>query len=162
VYGELLLIDVEELQILLEVRRAFVSVVPRQRRCDVRFRGVTAIVAMLRQVDGVAVAGDDVAQDTQARDARDVADDKRELDVHLSDRWPPQLRPRFRASMVTSRYGSQALAVGIKSVDTCLVVAGFPRPGLWTPPDWWLYLSVDEKHTRGDVSNMTAGSVHRR
>ena len=47
------------------------------------------------------------------------------------------LRPRARASAITSRYGSQALALGERpggagsrgSVDTCAAVAGFGVPG---------------------------------
>src|ERR1700694_4506792 len=46
------------------------------------------------------------------------------------------LRPRARASAITSRYGSQALALGERpggagsrgSVDTCAAVAGFGVP----------------------------------
>src|SRR5688572_30684175 len=52
---------------------------------------------MVREMRRIAAAGHDVAEDPQAGDAGDVADDERELDVHLDQRLLHALHERARA-----------------------------------------------------------------
>ncbi len=74
--GELLLVRVEERHVLLQDKHMLGPIVAGQGGDDLRCRRSTAIVAMLRQVMGIAVTRHDVAQDPQARHAGDVADDE--------------------------------------------------------------------------------------
>ena len=83
---ELRLTGVEEFQILLQDEEVLGAIVAGQGRHDLRLRGATPIVAMLGELLRVAVAGDDVAQDPEPGDAGDVADDQRQLEIHLHQR----------------------------------------------------------------------------
>ena len=66
--GKLLLIGIEEFEILLEHEHVFGAVVPAQGGDDLGLGRVTPEVAMLGEVLGIALAGDDVAEDSQAGD----------------------------------------------------------------------------------------------
>lgn len=81
--GELPLIHVVELEILLKDEDVFGAIVPGEGRDDLRLRCAAPIVAMLREMRRVAATGHDVTEDSQTGHARDIADDQRELDVHL-------------------------------------------------------------------------------
>ena len=72
-------------------------VVAGQGGDDLGLRRVTPVVAMLGEVLGIALARDDVAEDAQAGDAGDVADDQRQLHVHLDQRFLHALDVRARA-----------------------------------------------------------------
>lgn len=94
--GELPLVGVEEFEILLEDEEMFRPVVPGQGRDDLGFGRMAPMVAVPRQVRRVAVARDDVAEDAQAGDARDVGDDAGEQEVHLHQSLLHALNERGR------------------------------------------------------------------
>lgn len=81
--GELLLQVVEELQILTEDKDVFGAIGAGQRRDDLGFGRVTPAIPMLGELHGIGLASDDVAENAESGQARDVGDDERELDVHL-------------------------------------------------------------------------------
>ena len=95
--GKLLLIGIEEFEILLEHEDVFGAVVPAQGGDDLGLGRVTPDVAMLGEVLRIALAGDDVAEDAQAGDTGDVADDQRQLHVHLDQRFLHALHEGTRA-----------------------------------------------------------------
>ena len=94
---EALLIHVEEFEILGEHEDMLGPIVPRERGHNLVLRRMTPIVAMLREPARIALAGHDVAQDAQAGHAGDVADDERQLHVHLDERFLHALDVRARA-----------------------------------------------------------------
>ena len=65
----------------------FAAVVPRQRGDDFLGGGFAVGVAMLGEDLRVAFAGDEGAEDREAGRADDVADDTREEEVHLRERF---------------------------------------------------------------------------
>ena len=84
--GELLLVRVIERQMLGQHEDVFGPIVPGEGGRDLGFGGPAPAVAMPSQHPRVALAGDDVAEDPQAGHAGDVADDERQLHVHLHER----------------------------------------------------------------------------
>jgi hypothetical protein len=81
--GQLLLIHVEQLEVLAQHEDVFGAVMARERRDDLRLRGLTPRVPMLRQDVGVGLAGDDVADDVLPGHAGDIAEHDGQLQVHL-------------------------------------------------------------------------------
>ena len=82
---ELRLAHVEELEVLLEDKEVFGPVVAGQGRGDLVGRGLVVRVAVLGEDVGVALAGDEGAEDREPGLADDVADDAREQQVHLDE-----------------------------------------------------------------------------
>jgi hypothetical protein len=86
--AHLVLNDVEELEVLTEDKDVLGTIVPGEGGRDLRLRGLTAVVAMLREGVGVGTPGDDIAEDVESAD---IADHRRELEVHLDQafcmRW---------------------------------------------------------------------------
>ena len=82
---ELRLAHVEELEVLLEHKEVFGPVVAGQGRGDLVGRGLAVRVAVLGEDVGVALAGDEGAEDREPGLADDVADDAREQQVHLDE-----------------------------------------------------------------------------
>ena len=80
---ELRLARVVEREVLLQDEEVLGPVMPGERRDDLGVRRVTAMIAMRGQLLRIAVTGDDVAQNAEAGDAGDIADDERQLHIHL-------------------------------------------------------------------------------
>ena len=85
--GEVPLIDVKEVEILLQHKDVLGAIVPGQGGDDLGLGGVTPVVPMPGELVRVALASDDVAENPEARHPGDVADDQRELHVHLDQRF---------------------------------------------------------------------------
>ena len=108
--GELRLTHVKELEILRQDEDVLVAVVPGERGGDLGGRGLAVRVAVLGEDLGVALAGDEVAEDREPGLADDVADDERELEVHLDERLlhPADVVPgRMHEDVTVSHEGAQ-------------------------------------------------------
>src|SRR5207245_8045883 len=73
--GQLMLIGVEEFEVLLEHEDVLGPVVPSEGSRDLGRRGLTPVVARLREGLRVRVAGNDVPENEEAGGARDMYDD---------------------------------------------------------------------------------------
>jgi hypothetical protein len=83
---QLPLIGVEEGEVLLQHEDLLRTVVPGERGADLRRGGVTARVAMPREDVRVGMPGDDVADNAQPREAGEVTEHGRQVQVHLEQR----------------------------------------------------------------------------
>lgn len=83
--GDLLLIDVEELEVLLQHKHVLRSVVAGECGHNLRHGRATAIVAMRGESVRVALPAHDVAQNPQTGDPGDVTDDEGQLEIHLHE-----------------------------------------------------------------------------
>jgi hypothetical protein len=88
---------VEEREVLLQHEDVLGTVMSGERGRDLGRRGLTPVVPMLREGVGVRLAADDVTENAQAGDARDIADHDGELEVHLDQRLLHALDVRRRA-----------------------------------------------------------------
>jgi hypothetical protein len=85
--GDLALDGVEEFKVLLECENMFRLVVPGQGGGDLGFRGTAPVIAVFGQLFGIALSGNDVAENSEPGYAGDIADDERKLEVHLNQRF---------------------------------------------------------------------------
>ncbi len=83
--GQLRLTRIEEFQILLPDEEMLGPIVAREGRDELGLGGTTAMVAMVGEMFGVALARHDVTQDAQPGHAGDIADDHGPLQVHLDE-----------------------------------------------------------------------------
>ena len=83
---DLSLTRVIQFEILLEHKQKFRAIVAGQRRRDLGRRGTTAPIAMHRQDGRIMRARHDCADDAQPSLARDGADHRRQLQIHLHER----------------------------------------------------------------------------
>jgi hypothetical protein len=79
---DLLLVEVEERDLLAQDEHMLVPVATGERGRDLLLRGLATVVPVAGELDGVGVAGGDVAEDGHARGPGEVADDVVELQVH--------------------------------------------------------------------------------
>jgi hypothetical protein len=77
--GDLALDGVEEFKVLLECENMFRLVVPGQGGGDLGFRGTAPVIAVFGQLFGIALSGNDVAENSEPGYAGDIADDERKL-----------------------------------------------------------------------------------
>ena len=93
--GELRLTHIEELEILLEDKEVFGPVVAGQGRGDLVGRGLAVRVAVLGEDVRVVLAGHEVTENLESGEADDVADDERQLEIHLDQALlhPPDVVP---------------------------------------------------------------------
>ena len=81
--GQLLLIHVEQLEVLAQHEDVFGAKIPGEGRENLRLRGLTPHVPMLRQAVGVGLARHDGADHVLPGHAGDIAEHDGELQVHL-------------------------------------------------------------------------------
>src|SRR6202022_4500956 len=81
--GDVGLTRVEEFEILGQDEEVLGPVIPGQRGDDLSVRGLAATIPVLGERLRVSLPGDDVPQDPQPGDSADIADDERELEIHL-------------------------------------------------------------------------------
>jgi hypothetical protein len=117
--SQLLLIHVDQREVLLQHKDVFRTVVPGERRRDLGLRGLTPVVPMLREHARIRLVCDDVTENAQPGDARDIADHEGELEIHLDERLLHALNVRGRAlhqGLAVSKVGAQGsiAAVGRK------------------------------------------------
>ncbi len=175
---ELPLIAIEEVEVLLEHEDVFGAIVAGQGRDDLGLGRVTPIVPMLGELLRVALPGDDVAQDAQARHPGDVADDQRQLHVHLDQRLRhalhegagtlDQRRPmsKIRAQGDDAIGGAEAAAQQPEDVQ---VPEPFAVGDITLAPRKILHMTrVDEDHLEAagvedleDRNPIDAGGLHR-
>ena len=81
------LTGVEKFEILPEGEEVFGPVVAGEGGGDFGLGGAATVIAMFGEPFGIALPGDDVAENAEAGYSGDVADGERELQIHLNERF---------------------------------------------------------------------------